>query len=359
MSGGWNRRQPDWVRHTTDVSIGVLASRFLEEHARRRAVSDHTKAFYGRNLAMLLTFCRQSGVRFPGQLTPRAVDSYTTWLLQRRTRGREISTHTVHKYQSTLRMFARWLCRRGYTAHDATRELELVRYRPDASIRHLTEDELAAVLAVPDTDTISGLRNYLMIYLLAATGIRQGELRQLRRSDILEREHILRIRAETSKSKRERYVPLPEERSGGRFRLSQALAGPLGRWLTWRHKIGLGADDLVFVTDKGGALSRYAVASALKRAGNKVGVRLTSHALRHTAAVLLLRASSDMKLVYDILGHSSLDVTKLYLRFTPRDIQERYRRASHLRNVALPVRLDPGIDRIPTSARSSVHEVAE
>jgi site-specific recombinase XerD len=314
----------------------MLASEFLEEHARRRAISDHTKAFYGRNLAMLLAFCRESGVRFASQLTPRVVDSYTTWLLRRKTRGRLISTHTVHKYQSTLRMFARWLCRRGHTDYDVTQELELVRYRPDASIRHLTEDELARVLAVPDVSTTSGLRNYLMIYLSAATGIRQSELRKLRRSDILDAEHMLRIRAETSKSRRERYVPLPEENRNGSLALSQELAMPLTRWLIWRHRAGLGEDDPLFATIDGQVLTRYAVASALKRTGKKAGVSLTSHALRHTAAVLLLKASSDLKLVYDILGHSSLDVTKLYLRFTPRDIQARYRQASHLRGVAVP-----------------------
>jgi hypothetical protein len=54
-----------------------------------------------------------------------------------------------------------------------------------------------------------------------------------------------------------------------------------------------------------------------------------------------------MTLMYDVLGHSSLDVSKLYLRFTPKDMQERYRQASHLRNVALPVRRAP---RLPPAA---------
>ena len=320
--------------------IERLAEQFLQEHRERKGIADATVAYYRRNLGRFLSFCTEIDLRTPTKLTVQRVEQYLAWLLkQTRPDGARISAHTVHKHQRALRMFTKWLRRRGMLPEDVGQDVDMVSFRPDQRIRHLTEEDLGKVLAVPDTKTTSGLRVYLALYILAATGIRQGELLGLRRSDLLDAQHILRIRAETSKSRRERFVPLPEEEHRGKVRLAPELARPLARYLAWRLRIGLGPEDPLFVTNRGKMLTRYSLASALQRVGKTVGAKLSAHVLRHTAAVMLLKSSGgDIKLVYDVLGHSSLEVTKQYLRHTPEEIQARYRKAHHLAGVDVPTR---------------------
>jgi integrase/recombinase XerD len=224
---------------------------------------------------------------------------------------------------------------------DSAAEVDMVKFRADARIRYLTEEQLNKVLKVPKINTTSGLRTYVAVYLLAATGIRQGELLALHRSDLSDKEHLLRIRAETSKSKRERYVPLPEEQRGERITLAPEIAGPLMKYVVWRDKLGLGPEDALFVNNQGQSWSRFSLSSVLKRIGQKLGFTLSAHVFRHTCAVMLLKKSGDLKLVYDILGHSTFEVTKQYLRFTPADIQARYRAAGHMGSVIVPTRKLP------------------
>ena len=71
----------------------------------------------------------------------------------------------------------------------------------------------------------------------------------------------------------------------------------------------------------------------------EAGVTLSARTFPHTAAVLLLKRTGDLDLVYKVLGHSSFDVTRKYLRFTTEDIQARYRQANILGAIRKPKKI--------------------
>ena len=332
--------------------IDQLAEQFLQEHAARKDIAPATGVYYERNLSHLLTFCHEVKITTPKALTTERVEQYIAWLQRRTTRqGKAVSPHTVHKSQRALRMFTKWAKRKGYMPADTGQEVDMVHFRQESSIKYLTEDQLARVLSVPRLKSAGGVRAYLAVYLLAATGIRQGELLGLTRADLLEKEHLLHVPAEISKSKRERFVPLPEEQRGAKITLAPELSGPLARYLLWRDRLGLGPEDALFVNGQGKPLSRYTLASMLRRIGEAAGVKLSARTFRHTCAVMLLKSSGDLKLVYDVLGHSTLEVTKQYLRFTPADIQARYRAAHHMGGVTVPTRKAPTMAEVDKAMR--------
>jgi site-specific recombinase XerD len=157
-------------------------------------------------------------------------------------------------------------------------------------------------------------RNRAMIMVLLDTGLRATELCDLLIEDLDVRNGRLRVK--NGKGDKERYVPFSS-------RTGQAL------WKYMARRKEPRPDEPVFVTRNERALTRTELAHTLKIIGDRAQVSdVHPHRFRHTFAINFLRNGGDAYSLQEILGHSTMEMVKLYLKLAESDIAASHRRAS-------------------------------
>ena len=166
----------------------------------------------------------------------------------------------------------------------------------------LTADQVRALLAMPNLDCPSGLRDRALLALLHRCGLRVSEACGLHLRDVRWAERELHLRAEITKGEKEAVLALDDD----------TLAW-LERWKPVRRRHAQGAPWL-FVTLKGKQLDRRNVWEMVRRRGAKAGVgRCTPHMLRHTYASELLREGFSIEEVRRLMRHEDIQTTAIYL----------------------------------------------
>ena len=202
---------------------------------------------------------------------------------------------------ATLRRFYRWLVRERRIEVDPTLRLDPPK-RPARFPRSLSEADVEALLAAPDTSTARGLRDRAMLEVLYGCGLRVSELVALRSFALDGASGVLRL---VGKGGRERIVPVGEEAmhwvrryvEEGRPRLLRARTS-----------------EVLFVTARGAPMTRQAFWANLRRLGRRVlpGRRLSPHTLRHAFVTHLLNHGADLRAVQLLLGHADISTTQIY-----------------------------------------------
>src|SRR5450830_365962 len=167
---------------------------------------------------------------------------------------------------------------------------------------HPTEGQVEALLAAPDVDTPLGLRERTMLELMYASGLRVSELVGLKLVELSLNEGVLRV---TGKGSKTRLVPFGHE---ARTWLGRYLAGARAEILDGQ------IDDALFVTARGGPMTRQMFWVLIKKHAAKAGIDgpLSPHTLRHAFATHLLNHGADLRVVQLLLGHSDISTTQIY-----------------------------------------------
>jgi integrase/recombinase XerD len=168
--------------------------------------------------------------------------------------------------------------------------------------KSLSEAQVEALLAAPDTESPLGLRDRAMLELLYASGLRVSELVGLKTVNVSFVESALRV---TGKGSKERLVPFGEEALAWIERyLAESRATILGRR----------ASAALFVTGRGGPMTRQMFWKLLKAHAARAGIvaPLSPHTLRHAFATHLLNHGADLRAVQMLLGHADISTTTIY-----------------------------------------------
>jgi integrase/recombinase XerD len=212
-----------------------------------------------------------------------------------------LSARSQARAMSAIRGFHRLLLEERIASTDPTDEVD----SPRAVHRLpglLSRDEVEDLLRHPDGRTAAGLRDRAMLELLYATGLRVTELVSLRLNDLDLETRVLKARGKGSK---ERLVPVGAPAAEAvRAYLAQARE----RLLRGRR-----SHDL-FVTPRGGRLTRQGFAKLLGRHARGAGIRraISPHKLRHSFATHLLEGGADLRSVQVMLGHADVTTTQIY-----------------------------------------------
>jgi integrase/recombinase XerD len=208
---------------------------------------------------------------------------------------------SVGRHLTTLRNFYGFLLREGIVKDDPTEHLRSPKAWHTIP-KFLNLEDIEKLIAAPDTTRPTGLRDRAMLQLLYASGLRVSELCRLGMSDLNLDLGVLRT---TGKGNKQRLVPVGKEavravedyRRDGRGAL---LKGRASRYL--------------FITARGGCLTRQAFWKLLAGYGRKVGIfhGLTPHVLRHSFATHLLEGGADLRSVQVMLGHADISTTQIY-----------------------------------------------
>jgi integrase/recombinase XerD len=216
--------------------------------------------------------------------------------------SRQTRASSQSRYLSTLRRFYRWQLGRGRIFIDPTLKLSNPT-QPSRLPKVMSEKQIEHLLNAPDLDTPLGLRDRAMLETLYATGLRVSELVNLKLHEISFNDGVLRA---LGKGNKERLVPLGE-----------LAIDWLSRYLNEaRPEILKGQQsDALFVTARGGAMTRQAFWQLIKRYALIAGIapeKLSPHVLRHAFATHLLNHGADLRVVQLLLGHADISTTQIY-----------------------------------------------
>lgn len=166
----------------------------------------------------------------------------------------------------------------------------------------LSEAQVEALLAAPDCAAPLGLRDRTMLELMYASGLRVSELVELKSIEVGMNEGVLRI---TGKGSKTRLVPFGEE---ARAWIERYLKDARGMILKGQ------VDDALFVTARGGAMTRQMFWTLIKKYARKADINapLSPHTLRHAFATHLLNHGADLRVVQLLLGHADISTTQIY-----------------------------------------------
>lgn len=281
---------------------------FHDRLLRQRQASPHTVASYRDTFRLLLLFAKRHIGKMPSDLELEDLDaSLIGAFLDHLETERHNGTRTRNQRLAAIRSFFKYVAFQE-PAHSALiqRVLAIPPKRCDHKlVTFLDEPEVEALLEAPDRATWIGRRDHLLMLFAIQTGLRVSELAGLCTNQVVLGSGA-HIRCQ-GKGRKERITPLGPE-----------LASTIRDWLREREA---NASTHVFPSRRGGRLSRDAIerlvakhAAVAQRACLSLrGKRVTPHVLRHTTAVRMLRATHDLATVALVLGHESVETTRIYV----------------------------------------------
>lgn len=294
---------------TTESQIALGTRAFLTFCRMEKGLSRNSLDAYSRDLADLQTFC---GPVTHGALPPADVlHSYVNSLYQK-----GLNSRSIARRLSAVRNLFHFLVADGRLAADPTEHLTSPKQWATIP-KFLNREQIERLIVAPDPAKPSGQRDRAMLELLYATGIRVSELIALRTANLDSGLGIVRV---TGKGNKQRLVPvhstalrsIAEYVEHGRPALLKGKTSPY-----------------LFITARGGAMTRQAFWASVKLNGKKAGIfqNLSPHVLRHTFATHLLEGGADLRSVQTMLGHADLSTTEIYthvVRSRLRDTLDRH-----------------------------------
>jgi site-specific recombinase XerD len=293
----------------TPANLPALLQRFFTDRLHSQlGASPHTVASYRDTFRLLLAFASQRLRRAPSQLRVEDLDAALLGaFLDHLEQKRANTPKTRNTRLAALRAFFRFV---AYVEPACSLQCQRILAIPTKrhgrhAVDFLTEQEAAALVAATDPTTWIGRRDRTLLLLAVQTGLRNAEVRALRRRDV-DVGTGAHVRC-TGKGRKMRCTPLRRD-----------VAAAVESWLAER---GGGPDDPVFPSSRGGFLSADAlqrlvarhVVAARARCSSLAGRSITPHTLRHTTAMTLLHRGVDQTVIALWLGHESAETTQIYL----------------------------------------------
>ncbi|MGZ8714229.1 MAG: tyrosine recombinase XerC [Mycobacterium sp.] len=283
----------------------AILEEFHEYLALERGRSDHTRRAYLGDLRSLFDFVAD---RAPDAgITGLTLPILRSWLAALAATG--AARTTVARRTSAVKTFTAWAVRRGLMASDPAARLQMPKARrtlPAVLRQDQALDAMAAAKSGAQQGDPLALRDRLIVELLYASGIRVSELCGLDIDDVDTSRRLLRV---LGKGNKQRTVPfgapaqaaLTAWLSDGRPALATAGSGPA---------LLLGA--------RGGRLDPRQARTVVHQTMAAVdgAPDIGPHGLRHSAATHLLEGGADLRVVQELLGHSTLATTQLYTHVT-------------------------------------------
>jgi site-specific recombinase XerD len=295
--------------------VAPLISAFLQEFLpEQREASIHTRDTYAYSFQLLFLFASKRLKVRPSDLNIEQIDApmVNAFLEHLETqRGNKASTRNTRL--AAIKSFFHFLEYRLPALLEQIRSVLAIPLKKTDSklVPFLDIDETKALLDAPKFSTPTEIRDRALLHLALTAGLRASELIGLREDDLtLQPTTTILVRG---KGRKERLLPL-----------SKQTAAALRAWLGIRRNAAV---PELFVNARGQPLSRWGIAHILKkhlhtasqRSPSLLQKRVSPHVLRHSCAMMILKATHDIRKVSLWLGHSSIQTTEIYTRVDPTD----------------------------------------
>ena len=267
---------------------------YLRELQALGGRSPHTIRNYRNDIGHFLRFCEESGIEALA-ITRATFRSYLATL-----REAEMAPASITRRTTTIHGFYRYLQREGATDRDLLYGVALPK-KPKRLPKVIEPPHLQALIEAPDTSTPQGLRDRAILELLYGGGLRISELVGL---DVAGLDLVAGQAVVLGKGDKERAVLFGEPA----VRALQAYLDVA------RPELADGPEEALFLNRSGKRLSARSVQYAVRRYALAAGIpeEVHPHLLRHSFATHLLDGGADIRIVQDLLGHTSANTTQIY-----------------------------------------------
>lgn len=281
----------------TDKPINQLVREFLSE----QDVNENSRYQYKINLNQFIHFCVTSKLN-PRALRRADIISYKSKLLKLNR-----SPSTIDCYLTTVRKFFAWLELNSIYDNIAAGVHSPKRYRGHRK-NYLKVDQVKKLLASIDRTNVVGMRNYAVVNLMLRAGVRRCEVCRMKVDDVYlkENRNVMRL---------QRKGHLEKDQVLG---ITEKIMQPIHDYLLERKD--LQSNQPLFMNHgpngRGLGITPDALSRMVRAVLHACGIddkRITGHSLRHTAAITSLRAGATIEQVQEMLGHTSIETTKIYI----------------------------------------------
>lgn len=256
---------------------------------------------YKYDVSKFLEYLHERHVRRMNSLKPLHIIDY---LSECKNRGK--SDSSINRYYMAIRSYCRHLRRSKSVTFDLTEDIVAPRCILKAP-RIPTILEIEKIITNPNTETETGARDRAMLELLYSSGLRASELCDLKLDDFKENCIVVKC----GKRSKTRTVPLTTS-------AAQAINA-------YKDKYRGKTPGYLFQTLQGKQIRRQLLGAIVQDYASKAGVEeITTHTLRHACATHLLDAGADLRLIQEILGHSSIASTQRYTHLSSSKMQQMF-----------------------------------
>ena len=299
----------------TKLDINLVRSSYIDHLRIERGLSENSLTSYGRDLRYFLDFLQYRDLDLL-KVTATVLSDFEVWL-----KDRSLAVSSINRTNSAVKSFLIY-CAREYDLNLPTGEIsshKIARKLPKA----LTIDEVTSLIeSAKSLSEVTSLRDVALLELLYSTGGRVSEIIGININDLSKVEtdnEVIQTIKLRGKGAKERIVPI------GSYALSA-----LDNYLV-RVRPSLAAksgknESALFLNSRGGRLSRQSAWNIVLHSAQVCGLegKVSPHVFRHSYATHLLDGGADIRVVQELLGHSSVTTTQIYTLVTIDKIRQSY-----------------------------------
>lgn len=289
----------------------ILMSKFESHLASEKSLSSLTIRNYKTDIQPLFDFMMTFQIDELSELNRPSVRKYLAWLIDL-----GYVRATVARKLSTLRTFLGWLVITKVIEGNplpARRVMKIDKKLP----RFLSKSEVFRLVQAPQVFDSLGLRDRSLLELIYATGMRVSEAHNIDISDVNVQTNEIRV---IGKGSKERIVLAGKDAQNALSNYIRDARPKLTRNTN---------NEALFLNKLGTRLSQRSIQSIIRKYCGKVGLgaEVHTHTLRHSFATHLLEGGADLRVVQELLGHSSPATTQIYTHLTASQTRDVYLKA--------------------------------
>ena len=298
------------MKAPSEASAGLL-DRFADSLWLNDGLARNTIESYRRDVGQLAAWLQETQRKTMLEAGPAEIQRHLAWRIE----SGHAKPRTTSRLVSSLKRFFQFAVREGLRRDDPAAGLDSPKL-PRSLPKSLSEAEVDALLDAPDVETAQGLRDRAMLETLYATGLRVSELVGLK---VIQASLDMGVVRVLGKGAKERLTPLGEEAVDW---IARYQSGARGELLRGRKS------DALFVTSRGGPMTRQAFWEVVKRHAAVAGIprAISPHTLRHAFATHLLNHGADLRVVQLLLGHADISTTQIYTHVARERLKELHRK---------------------------------
>ena len=276
-------------------ALGLYIEKFLKYLEIERDVSPHTLRAYERDLKDFSEYCNTA----PGDIEMIDIRGFVS---EQMINGK--ARTTVSRRLATLRSFFSYLYREGHVKINQAKLVPSPK-APKHLPNFLSVDDVFNLVQSPEGIGLIPVRDRAILELFYSSGLRVSEVAGLNVDDLNIRDGLVKARG---KGKKERIVPV------GHKACDALKSYVIERTLFKRKKIVADSDAALFLNRNGGRLTDRQIRRLVIKYARAIGFdgQIGPHTLRHTFATHLLIGGADLRVIQELLGHSSLSTTQKY-----------------------------------------------
>lgn len=274
-----------------------------------KKTSGNTEVSYQRDLRKMADYLNAQGIQDLKAVTETDLQSYVLYLEKE-----NFAASSISRGIASMRAFFQYLVGEDVVDKNPAENLKAPKIEKKIP-GILTIEEMEQLLKQPNVSTSKGIRDKAMLELLYATGIRVSELVQIKLADV-----NLQLGYLSCNGDKERVIPFHNVAKKALVKYIDEARDDL---------LGQKESDLLFCNCSGKSMSRQGFWKVLKTYAKAANIEqdITPHTLRHSFAAHLVQNGADLKSVQEMLGHSDISTTQIYLNLNLNKMREVYMKA--------------------------------